>query len=166
MVIIRPIELSDIEAVQKVARRSWVDTYQDIYSIEYIESFLSKAYSSANLEHSVIHDQKNEGRRFLVAVLPSTQEVVGFIHVLKESEECYELLRVYILPEHKGKGIGTELIKEVRNLNDISKLKAWVEELNHMTRKFYEARNFKIVGEEVTTDDGYTTTLICYEKSF
>lgn len=166
MVIIRPIELSDIEAIQKVARRSWIDTYQDIYSNEYIESFLSRAYSSESLERSVLLDQKNEGRRFLVAVLPSTLEIVGFIHVLKESEGCYELLRVYILPEHQGKGIGTELIKEVRNLNDISKFKAWVEELNHMTRKFYEAKGFKIVGEEVTTDDGYTTTLICYERSF
>jgi ribosomal protein S18 acetylase RimI-like enzyme len=166
MVTIRPIELLDIQTVQNVARLSWNDTYKEIYPTEYIESFLSRAYSVERLEQSIIRDQKNEGRRFLVAVLTSTQEVIGYIHVMKESERIYELLRIYLLPDYKGKGIGTELINEVKKLNDILRLKAWVSESNHLTRKFYEARDFKIIDEKIQSDDGFTTTLICYEKSF
>jgi len=166
MLVIRPVELRDIEAVQNVARQSWIHTYKDIYPNEYIDSFLSRAYSAERLEQSIIRDQNDQGRKFLIAEIHPSEEVIGYVHVMKESEGIYELLRIYLLPENKGMGIGTELINEVQKLNGISKLKAWVAEFNQMARKFYEARDFKVINEKIQTDNEFTTKLICYEKLF
>lgn len=141
-----------------------MDTYREIYPMEYIESFLKKAYSAEQLEQSIIRDQQLEARRFLVAVSIETEELAGYVHVMKENDECYELLRVYLLPSYQGLGIGTLLLSEVSRLNQISHLKAWVEEQNHSTRRFYEARGFIIAGEEIEQNEGFTTKLLCYEK--
>lgn len=164
MITIRPVHLSDIKGIQHVARSSWMDTYREIYPIEYIESFLKQAYSADQLEQSIIRDQQLEARRFLVAVSAETEELAGYVHVMKENDECYELLRVYLLPSYQGTGIGTSLLNEVSTLNQISHLKAWVEEQNLSARRFYEAKGFIIVGEEIEKNEGFTTKLLCYDN--
>lgn len=90
--------------------------------------------------------------------------MIGYVHVMKEQDGSFELLRMYMLPEYKGRGIGTSLLDEVSLLNQINSLKAWVEEQNHATRHFYEARGFFIAGEKIETNDGFITKLICYVK--
>lgn len=164
MIEIRPASINDIEAIQHVARTSWIDTYQDIYPMDYIHSFLNQAYSSERLEQSIVRDEQLEARRFLVAISPETDDVIGYVHVMEEQDGTFELMRLYLLPELKGRGIGTSLLDEVSRLNQINSLKAWVEEQNHETRPFYEARGFHIIGEEIETNDGFTTKLICYMK--
>lgn len=165
MYIVRPVLLEDALSIQNVARASWKDTYKEIYTEAYIDSFINKAYSLENLEKSILMDIKDMNRKFMT-VTDERDNLIGFIHVKEESEGIFELLRIYLLPDYKRLGLGTRLIDEMLNINQIKILNAWVEELNRPTRKFYEAKGFIQVADEIDVTDGYSTTLLCYEKKY
>lgn len=165
MYIVRPVLLEDALSIQNVARASWKDTYKEIYTEAYIDSFINKAYSLKNLEKSILMDIKDTNRKFMI-VTNERDSLIGFIHVKEESEGIFELLRIYLQPDYKRLGLGTRLIDEMLNTNQVKILNVWVEELNSPTRKFYKAKGFIHVAEEIDVTDGYSTTLLCYEKKY
>ncbi|MEF3353906.1 GNAT family N-acetyltransferase [Paenibacillus sp. GYB006] len=162
MLTIRFVSNDDIPHIQAIARETWIFTYGDIYPMEYIHHFLSKAYSYGNLSRSVERDLQSAKRNFLIAEF--NNEVVGYAQTRQVNEEDYELLRIYIRPGYHKQGIGNEFIQEfVQVLKPIKKMFAWVAKDNHIGRAFYEKRGFKEVEEKVETIDGNSKIQIKYE---
>ncbi|MEC0129152.1 GNAT family N-acetyltransferase [Paenibacillus pabuli] len=162
MVTIRFVSNEDIPHIQSIAQETWNYTYKGIYSEEYIQNFLSRAYSDENLSRSVDRDLQSAHRSFLIAEFNG--KVVGYAQTSQVQEEEYELLRIYIRPEYHKMGIGKEFIQKfTQDLKPINKLFAWVGKENHIGRAFYEKSGFKEIEEMTETIEGHSNTQVKYE---
>jgi ribosomal protein S18 acetylase RimI-like enzyme len=162
MIIIRPVTSRDIQQINQVATETWISTYQDIYSMEFINKFLNNAYSIERLRQSIERDSQNMKRQFLVA--ENEGQVVGYAQINQMENEEYELLRIYIKPDFQQKGIGTLFINEIiRVHHPLNKLIAWVQKENKAGRTFYEKKGFIINTEVTEIIEGQPKTQLKYE---
>lgn len=72
-------------------------------------------------------------------------------------EEYGEVVSIYLLPEHIGKGYGKLLFKSA--VNELKKLGfndifLWVLEGNHRARRFYEKEGFTLSGRYLEVNIG------------
>jgi ribosomal protein S18 acetylase RimI-like enzyme len=120
-----------------------------------------------NLKGSIARDKEQQERKFLVALNETDNEVVGYAHAMEKNREDYELLRIYVLPQYQGKGIGKQLLQELKNqIKNLKKIKAWVEKENQIGRSFYENKGFQMVEEKLEVLGDLSTQLICYELNY
>ena len=157
MVTIRFVSSEDIPHIQSIAYETWMYTYEGIYSKDFIQHFLSRAYSNENLSRSVERDFQSDKRSFLIAEF--NHEVVGYAQTSRVNDEEYELLRIYIRPEYHKMGIGKAFVDEyIQVLKPIKKLFAWVAKENHIGRTFYEKSGFRPIEEKNETVEGHSKT--------
>lgn len=68
-----------------------------------------------------------------------------------------EIISIYVLPQHFGKGYGKKLFAFVRNqlhFRGFNEIYLWVLEDNQQARKFYERNGFAPNGERLPIDIG------------
>ncbi len=130
------------EAVRDVALHSWLSTYSDIYTENYIRSFIDRYYrieAIAGLEDYVRRDE------IFFAVSVTGNDITGFCQI-NRADDRYLLSRIYILPEHLHKGTGTKFLelgeKWIRKHGG-SCYHAYVNGLNHPAVRFYEKSGFE-----------------------
>lgn len=137
---IRLMEKQDITAVKEIAIESWHNTYEKIIPRNVQDDFLSLAYN----ENVLL--KRMESTPFYIA--EDNNRVVGFANFsqLKPSKEV-ELSAIYVLPKHKNKGIGSQLLKQ--GIQDIipEKIFVSVETENEGAKNFYLAKDFVILDE-------------------
>ena len=139
---VRHADLTCIEQIQKVAMESWKSTYQNIFPLEFIESFIEKAYRRDVLERLIERCLQVRDRILLVAV-DDHEEVIGFVQMNHIDVGCYELTRIYIHPSKQMRGIGKELLfQATTNFPDWEEVYAWVEQENKGGCKFYDHLGF------------------------
>lgn len=162
MITYRFVTDEDISHIQSIARDTWMFTYGDIYSKDYIHNFLNVAYSTENLSRSVERDQQSSKRKFLIAEYNNV--IAGFAQTTQVQEEEYELIRIYIRPEYHKLGIGTGFIQRyIQVLTPIKHLFAWVAKDNDIGRGFYEKCGFKETEEKVEVIGGNIKKQLKYE---
>lgn len=162
MITYRFVTDEDISHIQSIARDTWMFTYGDIYSKDYIHNFLNVAYSTENLSRSVERDQQSSKRKFLIAEYNNV--ITGFAQTTQVQEEEYELIRISIRPEYHKLGIGTGFIqKYIQVLAPIKHLFAWVAKDNDIGKGFYEKCGFKETEEKVEVIGGDTKKQLKYE---
>jgi GNAT superfamily N-acetyltransferase len=96
-----------VKQVQSVALRAWKFTYRNIYSTETIERRVSNYYSNRSFKEYVLPGIQKGVDWFYVAL--DGKRVIGFSHI-SQGRMGWELLRIYLLPEYIGKGIGKKLL--------------------------------------------------------
>ncbi|XGI83431.1 N-acetyltransferase family protein [Halorutilales archaeon Cl-col2-1] len=136
---IREAERDDIDEVQEVAHRSWEDTYADILGKEEIDETVEDWYSTETLEDAI----RMPDSSFLV--YEEDSEIGGFSHAVVNGDEA-DLLRLYVDPDHRRKGIGTRLLHEIRErLSDlgVERLKVFVLADNQVGNSFYQSLGFE-----------------------
>jgi ribosomal protein S18 acetylase RimI-like enzyme len=140
---VRPATPSDIDGIQRVAHRSWDETYADILDAEVIDETVGEWYAEESLREAC----DKPGVTLLVAV--DDEEVVGFCHgVLHEDEG--DVLRLYVDPDHWGDGIGKRLLDRVRSdLEDFNmrRMRAMTLADNTIGNDFYREYGFEKTGE-------------------
>ncbi len=104
--LIRPAEMSDLAAVLNVGRRTWPATYGPVAGDEYVEMGLAKWWTEDATTPSI-----RAGR---VTVAELDGEVVG-IAAAGMHEKHLTLWKLYVLPEHQGKAIGSALLQAVED---------------------------------------------------
>lgn len=162
MIAIRLVSMEDIPHIQSIAHETWMYTYGNIYTTEYIHTFLSRAYSTENLSRSVERTLQSEKRDFLIAEW--NDAVIGYAHTRQVNEAEVELLRIYVRPEFHKMGVGKAFIQEyIHALKPMKKLFAWVGKDNSIGRAFYEKRGFVQTEEMAETIGGQEKTKIKYE---
>lgn len=141
----------DIPGIQLTAAESWRAAYAGIYTPDFIEAFVGRAYSSESLRR-VIHSTHS-----VFVVAREEGVVVGFSHagVAPRNPELY---RIYLRPAYWGTGIGERLLAQTE---------AWLREEGHtgygcvvhkrnaVGRKFYEKQNFRRKPEYDEGEDLY-----------
>ncbi|MEI2650381.1 MAG: GNAT family N-acetyltransferase [Dermatophilaceae bacterium] len=131
----------DLDAVVQVGRLTWPATYASIAGDEYVEMGLGKWWT-----HEATRPLVDSGRTF-VAERPGddgAREIVGIASTGLLSKDLV-LFRLYVLPEHHGRGIGSQLLKAV--LDDIARgshTRLWLSYLvgNESARRFYARHGF------------------------
>ncbi|WP_224448244.1 GNAT family N-acetyltransferase [Haloprofundus salilacus] len=157
---IRPANADDIEAIQRVARRSWEATYRDILGAETVAETVSEWYSEEALSDVL----GKPGTAFLAAEKES--EVVGFCHGVVEAEQG-DIVRLYVDPDHWRDGVGSALYERLRSdLEDFNmhRLEAIVLADNEMGNEFYRNLGFEKTGEGEVTMRGETYGENVYRK--
>lgn len=103
-VLVRGAVGDDLAGVLSVGHRTWLATYEPIAGPEYVAMGLAKWWTS-----DVVTDSIRKGRT-LVAV--DGEEVVG-VATYGHQDDAVVLWKLYVLPGHHAKGIGSRLLDAV-----------------------------------------------------
>lgn len=135
---IRPATVDDREAIKRVARDAWHDTYEELEA-ETIDDTIDDWYGDESFADAL----EEPGTAVLVAERDG--EVVGFTHGVVHDDEG-DVLRMYVHPDHQDEGIGTALHDRLReDLEDfnMNRMRAIDLESNDASREFYEGLGFE-----------------------
>jgi ribosomal-protein-alanine N-acetyltransferase len=148
---VRDARPEDAEAIGRVARASWGETYRDIFERERIEAFVSEAYASPALADQARRASDADDRHFLVAERGG--EVVAFAQ-FGVGPRGPELFRIYADPAHYGTGVGSALLSELhrRIRGRVDSYVLDVHPDNARGRAFYDRNGFQIAGLGSTPD--------------
>lgn len=145
-VLIRPATITDIPAIQKIARETWPVAFGDILSAGQIAYMLEMMYSMAALTAQIEH----KGHVFHLACEDATP--IGYV-----SHECNyqdtnktKIHKIYLLPHAQGKGGGAALIDAVKQIAMAKKQSALTLNVNKYNNAlgFYRRLGFVVAGEE------------------
>jgi ribosomal-protein-alanine N-acetyltransferase len=154
---VRDARSEDAEAIARVARASWTDTYGEIFEPEFIEGFLARNYAVERLAEAT-REAERRGEIFLVAERGGA--IAGYLH-FGAGPRGPHLFRIYADPIAYGSGIGSVLLDELhRRLDErgIGSYELEVHERNERGRAFYDRKGFVII-DVPTTSPGWELTL-------
>ncbi|WP_458184918.1 N-acetyltransferase family protein [Haladaptatus sp. NG-WS-4] len=160
--LIRRAEPDDATAIQRVARDSWHAAYDEIIGADTVDETIEEWYDPDGLRDSTTHAD----HEVFVAERPEGT-VVGFVHAAPFSDEVdtYLLVRIYVVSEEWGSGLGTRLldcVEERLRERSIERLRLNVFAENEVGVGFYESRGFERVDERA--EGGFGVREFVYEK--
>jgi GNAT superfamily N-acetyltransferase len=139
--IIRVADGNDLMAIVDVGRRTWPVTYEPIAGEDYVAMGLAKWWTEDATIPAV------RAGRVTVAEVDGT--VVG-IAVVGPHENHLVLWKLYVLPEHQGKSIGSALMESVvasaRGVHPEIRLSYLYG--NTLAEAFYRGKGFVEIGRE------------------
>ena len=146
--IIRNIEIDDIESVANIILEGWKTAYKGIIDDSYLNSMN---------KDEIIKKRKKDYKEGYFIVAELNKEIVGFSRFYDNNQyspnysvDC-ELMAIYVKPELKYQGIGTKMFNYV--VNDFKKMNKkkmiiWCLKDNYPSRKFYERMGGIFIGEK------------------
>ncbi|MGY4770129.1 N-acetyltransferase family protein [Kribbella sp. CWNU-51] len=101
MIEIRRAELSEVDAVRQIGVTSWPVAYAGLASEEFISDGVAQWWSPEVVEWGI--------RNGITLVAAEGDDLVGMAGLGREGDS-WVMWKLYVLPEHQGKGIGTALL--------------------------------------------------------
>jgi ribosomal protein S18 acetylase RimI-like enzyme len=151
MITFRTAAPVDIPVLQRLADRIWREHYPGIITQEQIDYMLAMMYASAVIEDEI----ERQGYRYVI--VDDRNEPVGFIAYRRdEQERTVKIGKLYLLPSRQGKGIGRQMLQQVKDDAVRSNAKGvylFVNKKNRMAIRAYERFGF-VKAAEVVTDIG------------
>lgn len=144
---IREATGDDVEAIRRVAERSWRTDYPDILTRETVEEAVNDWYAPERLVAEL------DEARTLLFVAERDGTVVGFSHATWNEAEGH-ILRIYVHPDHRREGHGRELLERTCTAlteQGAERINAMVLSENDPGNAFYERFGFEAVDEHETT---------------
>lgn len=145
--IVRHASPEDTDAIERVAEATWRADYPEVLNRENAAEAAGDWYRESTMLSAI----EREDALVLVASLDA--EVIGFAHAYV-GEWRGDLLRLYVAPGYRGRGVGTELLERtVEDLFEagVSEVGAMVLAANDHGRAFYEAAGFELADENAET---------------
>lgn len=130
---VRRADAADAGPIGGVASAAWRDTYEGLLRPDTIESFIERAYSPERLRARIAAD------RFYVAV--GELGIVAFADAVVLPERI-DLAAIYAVPEMRGRGAGTALLRTLLRVLPALPMSADVLAGNRKGEVFYERRGF------------------------
>jgi L-amino acid N-acyltransferase YncA len=160
---IREATVADARAIAEVHVTSWRVTYAGIVPAAHLASL-----SVDEREARWAKILTGQDGTFTYVAVDKNGQVVGFASggPLREGDPSYagELYAIYLLPDHKGKGLGRRLASTVaRRLaqHGMPSMLVWVLADNY-ARGFYERLGGALVGEQPITIGGKDLREVAY----
>lgn len=110
-------------------------------------AFIDSLSFSENWSEESYKNMENDSN-YTFFKLCDGEKVIGFI-LLLYAVDAYEIIRIAVLPEYRGRGIGEKLIKEAVDFikeKGIENIFLEVREGNAAARKLYEKSGFEECG--------------------
>ncbi len=161
ILIMQIIELTkeSVNVASEIYVKSWKAAYSGIAPQRYLDE-LTVGNCAAVLENSPLSNVLLEDKGVFVAT--------GAYGKARDGKygDYGEIVSVYVLPEHFGKGYGTVLFDfmtgKLRSMG-MNKICLWVLEENSRARRFYEKMGFVPNGDKITEEIGNKElSVICY----
>jgi ribosomal protein S18 acetylase RimI-like enzyme len=145
----------DVRTLQHISRVTFADTFSQITAPDDMKAFLTSAYATDTLTEQI----HNPNSRFWF--LLADGKIAGYLKLnvgdaqsdpSMKTTDSLEVERLYILPDFKHRGLGTDLMKfSEREAIRLHKSHMWlgVWEGNIPAQKLYESQGFHIVGSHV-----------------
>jgi GNAT superfamily N-acetyltransferase len=130
---VRRADAADADPIWGVASAAWRDTYDGLLRPATIETFIARAYSPERLRTRIAADQ------FYVAV--GEPGIVAFADAVVLPERI-DLAAIYALPEMRGRGAGSALLRTLLRVLPDLPMTADVLAGNRKGELFYEHRGF------------------------
>ncbi len=142
---IKIANIEDIETIEKIANIAFTDAYKKILNADQISYMLGMMYSLPSLENQI-----RLGHIYFITYVDKTP--IGYASIERKSENTFIVHKLYILPEYKGKGVGTfmfnNIVEYIKTQCDTPcTIEVNVNRYNSAV-KFYERLGMKIVGEK------------------
>lgn len=159
-VTLRDATEGDAAAIQRVARKSWHEAYDEIVGVGTVQSTVDSWFDPDRL---VRDDILPDDRPLFVATI--SDDVVGFIEGVPDDgdEERYHVYRIYVHPDHYGREIGTRLLERTALDRGARSLELTVFATNERARGFYESFGFEQY--DAAFDDRFEVERIRYERT-
>ena len=141
-------DVSHTAIIATIGKKSFRNAFEHLFkSREELFEYLEYSYDPVKLAKSI----RKENNVYLLAFKGG--EPAGFAKIKKhslndqiESGAQMELQKIYVLPEHQGSGVGTALVKEIKNLaREIYPDYIWLDThiSNENAIRLYERNGFK-----------------------
>ena len=101
MIEIRKAELAEVDAVRQIGVTTWPVAYAGLASEEFITDGIAQWWSREVVEWGI--------RNGITLVAAEGDDLVGMVGLGPEGDS-WVMWKLYVLPEHQGKGIGTALL--------------------------------------------------------
>ncbi len=122
-----------------------VDDDRERVDIDAVHAFISTAYWAEGRPRETVERLVREASRVVGLYKDGAQ--VGFCRAVTDGVSFVYLADVYVLPEHRGKGLGVKLVREMVERAPFPKLK-WLLHTRDMHR-LYEKVGFGKPGERL-----------------
>ncbi len=138
---------NEISIIQDLANTIWPLAYGNIISEGQIKYMLNLMYDKDALKQQI-----EQGHQFILAV--ENVDYIGFASYspkVNDEKSIYRLHKIYILPNHPTRGIGTFLLNYIIQNCKIQKAKFLELNVNKYNSaiEFYTKKGFAILREEV-----------------
>ncbi|WP_391115952.1 GNAT family N-acetyltransferase [Psychrobacillus sp. L3] len=156
--IIRVMQLSDIENVRKIAADTWRDTYSSFIPKDIQEKVLRDAYCAEEME--------NRFKTTVTLVAEDKEEIMGYAFFSGDlSSKDVFLESLYVHPNHQGKGAGKQLLLAgLSNFKEPGTFSLTVYKGNPNIA-FYEREGFKVIKENNGDFYGHPVVFILMKKN-
>jgi ribosomal protein S18 acetylase RimI-like enzyme len=152
---IRYATTDDVGLISTIAAITWPATYGHILSKNQLDYMLERMYN-----HDVLIQSMTSNTCHFLITEDADETPLGFAGFRRNYPEQmrYRLDKLYVLPEHQGKGIGKALLSEI--CKEMKTANAQVLELNvnryNHARLFYEKLGFTIARtEDIDIGNGF-----------
>jgi len=153
-VVYRALQVADLEQVHQVALKAWHWTYQHIFDDEFITQFIDTHYAPQRLRQQLVQVEQNQ---VFFEVATVENQIVGFCN-LGRTQHAARLFRIYLLPEHIGRGIGRTLLHRGEawlRAQGIFEYGCYVHQGNTVGQQFYLREGFQRQPEHDHDDEWY-----------
>lgn len=152
-IITRKADSQDLYLLHGISTETFVQTFAEVNTKEDMDKYLTERLSLAQLTTEFNHP----GSAFYFALL--NNQVIGYLKIntgaaqteLKEPDG-FEVERIYVLKEYKGKNIGRVLLdKAIEIAIDQKATYIWlgVWEENYRAIRFYEKNGFSVFDRHI-----------------
>ena len=160
------IEASEIHltTIQQIARITWYDTYSDILSNEQSEYMLEWMYNTESLKDQI----NNKSNHYLLVWDGKEYMAYAAYELNYEGQTKTKIHKLYILPQHQGKGIGKLLMTKISAIALDNNNKSLLLNMNKQNKAiyFYQKVGFHIIEEKCNDiGNGYVMDDYIFEKS-
>lgn len=154
--IIREMNVQDIENVRAIAREAWRDTYSHFIPIDIQDKVLEEAYSDEQMAIRF-----NTSTNF---VAEEDGVLMGYAFFSYKSDGRLYLESIYIDPDHQGKGVGKLLIRTGISKFPKAEILTLTVYRGNSNVSFYEKLGFEVINENEGNFFGHSVTFIQMEK--
>lgn len=155
-ITINQIGIKEWETIQKIAHKTWPNTFGEVMPMEQINYMLELMYTKEALT-----TQMGKGHTFLMATLLDKNEfdkALGFTSYESHYQSTNHLMihKLYLLPQIQGVGLGAKFIEKLSAIaleNGNKHLRLKVFHKNDKAIGFYKKMGFQKTGT-ATTDIG------------
>lgn len=147
---IRRADGGDVEAIRRVAKRSWDHDYPTFLTRETISEGIDEWYSHDSIRADLANPRSS------IFVAERAGAVVGFVQTHR-SNGTGHVLRLYVDPDHRRSAVGTALFEaaeEALSSAGVDRVRAMVLAANDPGCTFYRSRGLDRVGSDATTIGG------------
>ena len=148
MATIRKATQKDIPALSRKFLQLLEDKNSQIYQENVIEFGIPEEYVRRAFAEETLLKAAAENAAFYLAIQDT--EIIGSAQTIQQDADTTVLDRIIVFPEYEGKGIGTQLLKQVVANEERRGIKTIIANAGkHEThaRRFYEKNGFKLSKE-------------------